>query len=196
MNKFVSTLAMALVLGLSVPAQAAKIGTTTNGEGNIVLTLEGEIKEGDAKALQKLIDDAKWNNQTVVALRLNSPGGVILEGVNIADVVNDNNLATVVMNHTYCASACFLAFAAGHEKFASATSGLGVHGASEENGKESEGSRAATIIMAKLLKMMHVPPAIIGKMVITEPSEMVWLKLEDLKEWNVKVTGLPKNYKR
>lgn len=193
MNKFVPTLtAVSLVLGLSVPAQAAKIGSTTNGEGNIVLTLEGEIKEGDAKALQKLIDDAKWNNRTVVALRLNSPGGILMEGVHIADVVNDNNLATVVMHDTFCASACFLAFAAGHEKFASARSSLGVHGASEENGKESEGSRSVTIIMAKLLKMMHVPPSIIGKMVITAPNEMLWLKLEDLKEWDVKVTGLPK----
>ena len=194
MNTFKSTATtMALVLGLSFPAQAAKIGQTTNGEGNIVLTLEGEIKEGDADALQKLIDKAKWDNHNVVALRLNSPGGVIMEGVKIADVVADNNLATVVMNHTYCASACFLAFAASKEKIASATSGLGVHGAAEENGKESEGARAATVIMAKLLNMMHVPPIIIGKMVVTPPNEMVWLKLEDLRDWNVKVTGMPKN---
>jgi hypothetical protein len=96
------------------------------------------------------------------------------------------------MNNTLCASACFIAFAAGKEKYASARSGLGVHGAANKDGKQDVESMGATIVMAKILNMMHVPPSVIGKMVITPPEEMVWLKMEDMKQWDVHVTGLPK----
>ena len=190
---FRSTLtAMALVLGISGTAEAAKLGSFLNNEGKVVLTLEGEIKEGDSKGLQSMIDKAKSANREVIALRLNSPGGNMVEGIHIADVVNDNNLATVVVNNTWCASACFLAFAAGHGKYASARSSLGVHGAADQSGKETVDSRDATVVMAKILNMMHVPHRIIGEMVITPPDQMVWLKMEEMKEWDVVVTGLPK----
>ncbi len=190
MNKVLT--ALALVLGLSTSASAAKLDAYVNNEGKVVLTLEGEIKPGDSKSLQGMIDKAHWANREVIALRLNSPGGNMMEGIHIADVVNDNKLATVVVNNTMCASACFLAFAAGHEKYASAHSSLGVHGAAEANGKETAESQAATVIMAKILKMMHVPNRIIGEMVTTPPQDMVWLKMSDMQEWDVVVTGLPK----
>lgn len=184
--------ALALVLGISGSAQAANLDGYINDEGKVVITLEGEIKIGDSQRIQDMIDKAHWANRDVIAIRLNSPGGNMMEGIHIADVVNDNKLATVVVNKSMCASACFLAFAAGHEKYASAYSSLGVHGASESNGKESPDSRQATMVMAKVLNMMHVPARIIGQMVITPPEQMVWLKLVDMKEWDVVVTGLPK----
>lgn len=190
---FRSTLtAMALVLGISGSAHAANLNGFLNDEGKVVITLEGEIKPGDSKRIEDMINKAHWANREVIAIRLNSPGGNMMEGIHIADVVNDNKLSTVVVNKSMCASACFLAFAAGHGKYASAHSSIGVHGASEANGKESGDSRQATMIMAKVLNMMHVPARIIGEMVVTPPENMVWLKMEDMKDWDVVVTGLPK----
>ena len=190
MNKMLTTIALVLGLGYTGTAEAAKLGSYVNNEGNVILTLEGEINQGDAKGLQSIINKARWNNRSVIAIRLSSPGGNMMEGIHIADVVNDNKLATVVAKNAMCASACFLAFAAGHEKYASARSSIGVHGASESNGKESDNSRSATIIMAKILNMMHVPHRIIGEMVTTPPNQMIWLKMPDMREWDVVVTGL------
>ncbi len=190
MNKMLT--ALALLIGLSTSASAATVDGFLNNEGKVVVTLEGEIKPGDAKKIQDIINMSRGKNRQVIAVRLNSPGGNLMEGVNIADIVNDNKLATVVMNNTMCASACFIAFAAGHEKWASARSSLGVHGAANKDGKQDADSMTATIVMAKILNMMHVPPSVIGKMVITPPEEMVWLKLPDMKEWDVHVTGMPK----
>lgn len=190
MNKMLT--ALALVLGLTTSASAATIDGYLNDEGKVVLTLEGEIKPGDSKKMQDLIDQVHWKNREVIALRLSSPGGNMMEGVHIADIVNDNKLATVVVNNTFCASACFIAFAAGHEKYASAHSSLGVHGAANKDGKQDVDSMSATVVMAKILNMMHVPVSVIGKMVITPPEEMVWLKMEDMQQWDVHVTGLPK----
>ena len=184
--------ALALVLGMGASAHAANLDGYINDEGKVVITLEGEIKPGDSKRTEAMIQKAHWANRDVIAIRLNSPGGNMMEGIHIADVVNDNNLATVVVNKSMCASACFLAFAAGHEKYASAHSSLGVHGASEANGKESNDSRQATMVMAKVLNMMHVPARIIGEMVITPPEQMVWLSMKDMQDWDVVVTGLPK----
>jgi hypothetical protein len=34
--------------------------------------------------------------------------------------------------------------------------------------------------MARIVKELGVPPSIIGKMVVTPPSDMVWLNPDDL----------------
>src|SRR5881628_107579 len=55
----------------------------------------------------------------VSGIGLNSPGGALLEAVKIADVIRYCKIATVVPNGQTCASACFIIFAAGGEKYAS-----------------------------------------------------------------------------
>jgi hypothetical protein len=92
---------------------------------------------------------------------------------------------TVVQDGAECSSACFVVFSAGVRKFASYGAAIGVHGASNDKGEESEGSMAATVEMAKSIKNMGVPPGIIGKMVVTPPDQMVWLKFDDLREMGV-----------
>lgn len=100
-------------------------------------------------------------------------------------------IATVVANGSRCASACFVAFSAGAEKFVSYQGAVGVHGASEKNGQETPNSNAATVAMAKIVKDLGVPPAIIGRMVVTPPSDVVWLTPDELQAMGAKMTGKP-----
>ncbi len=115
-------------------------------------------------------------------------GFLRVEGTKIADVVRYAKIATVVANGSTCASACFIALAAGKDKYVSYGATVGVHGASA-NGQETEGSRAATIAMAKIVKQLGVPPGIIGQMVVTPPNQIVWLQPEDLQSMGVRMTG-------
>jgi hypothetical protein len=124
-------------------------------------------------------------------LRLNSLGGALLEAAKLADVVRYAKIATVVADGSSCASACFIVFAAGAEKFASYTASIGVHGASDASGEETAQSGAATVSMARVLKDLGVPPSIIGKMVVTPPQEMVWLASDDLRAMGTSMTGKP-----
>jgi hypothetical protein len=100
-------------------------------------------------------------------------------------------MATNVGQGATCASACFLVFAAGETKFANYTAQIGVHGASDETGQETVQSGAATVSMARIAKELGVPTAIIGRMVVTPPSEMVWLSPADLQSMGTSMVGKP-----
>lgn len=181
---------LALAVAFSGQAMAANVEHFTSKEGREVISLSGEIVAGDANQVTNVIKEANAAGRLVSGLRLNSPGGSLDEGAKLADVVRYAKIATVVMNGTSCASACFIVFAAGVEKYASFSAGVGVHGAST-NGQETESSRAATIAMAKIVKELGVPPAIIGQMVVTPPNQIVWLQPADLQSMGVTMTGKP-----
>jgi ATP-dependent protease ClpP protease subunit len=183
--------AFLLVLTASNFAHAAAITSIVSQEGKAVILLNGDIEAGDAEKVHGLIRAANNSNRLVSGIRLNSKGGLLLEGTKLADVIRVAQIATVVPNGKLCASACFIAFAAGTQKFVSRTAQVGVHGASDKNGAESVVSNAATISMARIVKDLGVPPHIIGKMVITPPSEMVWLNENELRSMGAELTGKP-----
>lgn len=172
------------------PASSATIGQFASKEGRVVVTLTGEIVDGDAVRLASAIKTANDAGRMVSGVRLSSPGGMLVEGAKLAELIQYAKVATVVVNGTMCASACFIAFAAGSERFASYSAQIGVHGASVA-GVDNANAKSATIAMAKLVKDLGVSPAIIGQMVVTPPDQMVWLTPVDLQGMGVKMTGKP-----
>jgi hypothetical protein len=85
-----------------------------------------------------------------------------------------------------CASACFLAFAAGEQKYAAPGAFIGVHKASDQGGAETKQSGAATAAMAQFARELGVPSSIITRMVTTPPTQIVWLEPRDLHAMGVK----------
>jgi len=179
------------VLLTSWIARAATLTTTAAKDGKVLVTLNGEITEGDADALKTIIQTANNGGHLVAIVRLNSPGGSILEGVKLADLVRFGKISTSVIGTSICASACFIVFAAGSEKYVNYSASVGVHGASDESGEETTASGAATITVARIAKVLGVPSSIIGKMVVTPPDQMVWLSPDDLRSMSVTMTGKP-----
>ena len=173
------------------PISAATFKSYTSNEGRIVAVLSGRIEPGDADRLSSIILEANRANKLVSGVRLNSQGGDLVEGLKLINVVRTAKIATVVPNNATCASACFLAFAAGAEKYVSYSGIVGVHGASDK-GAETPDSSAATIIMARAVKELGTPPAVIGKMVVTPPSEIVWLTPNELRSMGAVMTGKPR----
>jgi|SRR6516164_5748972 len=102
-------------------------------------------------------------------MRFNSLGGSLIEAAKLASIIRYAKVATVVANGAKCASACFIAFAAGTEKFVSYTASVGVHGASDNVGRESGD---ATVSMARIVRDLGVPEGIIGKMVVISHVRM------------------------
>lgn len=172
----------------SASAQAATLTSYTSKEGKEIIILNGEIAAGDAEQLQNLTKTANAAGRLVSGVRLNSPGGNLLEGVKLAEAIRFGKIASVVPNGASCASACFIAFAAGAEKFASYSANVGVHGASNKDGTDAGD---ATVAMAKIVKELGVPASIIGKMVVTPPDQIVWLSPDDLRALGTTMTGKP-----
>ncbi|MBN8977225.1 MAG: ATP-dependent Clp protease proteolytic subunit [Rhizobiales bacterium] len=172
-------------------AFGATFKSVATKDGHIIVLISGEIAEGDSDALKAAIKTANDAGKFVSGVRLNSPGGNLLEGVKLAAAVKFAKAATNVAKGGTCASACFLVFAAGEKKFANYAARVGVHGASDQNGEETTRSGAATVSMAKVAKELGVPDAIIGRMVVTPPNEMVWLTPTDLQSMGTTMVGKP-----
>jgi hypothetical protein len=186
---------LAVILGVgclwSTNVQAATFKPTTNKDGRIIISISGEISDGDTDAFKAAIKSANDAGKFVTSIRLNSIGGSLLEGVKLAEAVRFAKMAANVGQGATCASACFLIFAAGETKYANYTARIGVHGASDQSGAETVQSGAATVSMARVAKELGVPPAIIGRMVVTPPSEMVWLSPSDLQSMGTTMVGKP-----
>src|SRR5262245_46016329 len=119
---------VALVSG----AHAASLQSTTSKDGKVIVELNGPIAAGDSKQLEDLIRSANTAKKIVYAVRLNSPGGSLLEGVKLAVLIRNGKIATSVTSGSKCASACFIAFAAGAEKFVNYSGAVGVNGAPDK----------------------------------------------------------------
>jgi hypothetical protein len=172
-------------------ANAASISSTISKEGKVVVSIAGAIAEGDADALRSVVKSANESGRLVSGIRLNSPGGSLAEGVRLAEIIRFGKIATVVANGATCASACFVAFAAGDPKYVSYSASVGIHGASDANGHETVEAGAATVSMARIVKDLGVPTPIIGKMVVTPPDQIVWLGPDDLRSMGTTMTGKP-----
>jgi hypothetical protein len=176
---------------IGYPATAADLKSSALKDGRVVISISGDIAEGDTDAFKAAIKIANDAGKLVSSVRLNSPGGNLLEGAQLAEVVKFAKMATNVGQGATCASACFLIFAAGETKFANYTAQIGVHGASDQAGRETPQSGAATVSMARIAKELGVPAAIIGRMVVTPPNEMVWLSPADLQSMGTTMVGKP-----
>jgi ATP-dependent protease ClpP protease subunit len=154
-----------------------------------VIALNGDIAAGNADAVETLIRTVNESGRLVSAVRLDSGGGSLVEAVKLADLVRRAKLPTIVAGGARCASACFIVFAAGVEKFASYDALIGVHGVSDKFGRETVQTEAATIAMARIVSRFGVPPGIIGQMVTTPAQKIAWLTPQDLREMGVVMTG-------
>ena len=191
MSRRILAFAITSILSISSVSQAATLSTVPTKNGNIIVILSGAIIEGDSDALKSVIRAANSSNHEVVAIRLNSLGGLILEGVKLADMVRDSKISTSIVGSAKCASICFIIFAAGREKYANYATSVGVHGASNESGQETLQSNAVTMSMALIAEEFGVPSRIIEKMVATPPDKLAWLTPDDLRSMGTTMTGKP-----
>jgi hypothetical protein len=169
----------------------AEIKSISGKDGRVAISITGELNPGDTDVFKAAIKQANDAGKFVANVRLNSMGGNLLEGVRLAEAIRFGKMSTNVGKASVCASACFLVFAAGNTKFASYGAQIGVHGASDQQGQETIQSGAATVSMARVAKELGVPSAIIGRMVVTPPDEMVWLSPQELQSMGTAMVGAP-----
>ena len=153
-------------------------------DGQVILRARGVVDQGDAARLRAALGKAARFGQ-VASIAFDSPGGNVAEGVALAREVQRAGLPLVVAGRQTCASICFLIFAAAPVRYVARTARVGVHSASDLAGRESQGSFAATTILARAAAGYGVPPDILGKMVATGPGQMAWLTDADLASMGV-----------
>ena len=169
----------------------------------------GAIEQGDAAKLAKLVDDhdlaSGFEDYTV---RLNSPGGLVFEGIKIGRIIRGARLETLVYRNDQCASACALAFLGGTRRYATGTgvgrrmefgAALGFHGfrsSTDSVRLESEtlsGSRVvAGLILEYAAEMKSVDLGWLAQTLNVPPAEMLYVRSPvDIAAMSINVEGLP-----
>ena len=116
-----------------------------------------------------------WNMAFSFYSSLKSIPRELGEAATIADTIHNINAPTAVLGNDYCASSCFLMFAAGSIRYYGSWAAFGVHSASDDHGKETSASLEVTTMLAREYARYNVPPAVIGKMVSTPSTSGAWL---------------------
>ena len=153
----------------------------------IAITATGPIIPGDSDRLRAFVKTLPQSKKDLVLnFFFDSPGGNIVEAEKIAAYVHETAASVTIPNTSQCASACFLIFAAAKRRFMGPDALIGVHSVSQ-SGDENLATMAFTTIFARQAAAYGVPPAILGKMVQTEPGRMAWLTPTDLRPMGVVV---------
>ena len=119
MTAFFRTTFLALSLVFfsgAVPASAATIRLGGSEEMGCIIELTGQIRAGDTDTLRALFEDLGYpTGYSPVGRRicLDSPGGSLVEGLSLADLVGEWNYGTAVPAGASCQSACSVMFLAG-----------------------------------------------------------------------------------
>lgn len=123
--------------------EAAEITVHETGKAVYLIAIRGEITDGDASRFERIA--ALVDNGAVL---LESPGGLLLEGLRIGQRIRENGYSTGVAPETECASACALIWLGGELRFLAPSAMIGFHAAFTEDpeGEKRESGMANAMI--------------------------------------------------
>jgi hypothetical protein len=174
-------------------ASAAELTATPSKENRTIVALNGELEAGDASRFKELVKASATAGRSVSAVRLNSPGGSLVEGVRLAAVIHGTKIATVIAAGATCAGACFIPFVAGKEKFVSTTASVSGPGAAAPDrqpaGKTPAVVRGETPAIVQVVKELGLLDAIVTKMLATSEDDVFPLSADDLRAMGATMTG-------
>lgn len=144
------TARLVCLLGLAVPASpvhAMQFEQVQISATEVMLGGRGPIVKGDTARLERALA-AVPQTKRLLALALDSPGGMVAEGEQLAGLIRTRTLPVVIPPNSQCVSACFLLIAASPHRMAASDALVGVHSANE-NQQETDTSLAVTTLMAR-----------------------------------------------
>jgi hypothetical protein len=176
-----------LAIVIASPTMAADMRVLPAMDQQVPFLLSGPIVAGDAAKFRMLRDRTKDAGSPITVIRLNSPGGLIGEAIDLAQMIRADEITTRVAKGATCTSACFVIFASGIQKFAENGARIGIHSGRDLNEKETDRSAVSTLVMARVLQSYGVPNRIVRQMEITAPDKMAWLSPDGLRSTGASV---------
>lgn len=160
----------------------------------VVIEARGEIEINEAGRFAAFLHGAqpRWGKAKARTIVFDSPGGVMFGGVQMAEIVAHYHLNTGVAHGGECASACVMAWAAGARRSSATDAHIGVHMAREgQNDPRPAGD--ATLFYANFVKRRGAPASVVAGLVSTPPSDVYWLSLDELRQWNTTLVDASDN---
>lgn len=158
-------------------------------ESSGILRLAGTIDPGSATRFANEIDA---RGEYVETVSLDSPGGSVMDALEIGGLIHERGLATMVAVGSLCASSCPLIFASGTERMASPDSAIGVHqiyaaslgeGAADAlavAGVAMSDAQSTTATITRHLIEVGVDPALWLHALDTPPDRLYYFSWEEM----------------
>jgi hypothetical protein len=179
---------LALAATATVSAHAATFelvlpSNAPNQNMNFVL-VNGDIEKGDFGKFETATKTVQ--GRTVVVL--NSKGGILLDGLAIAQEIRDRGFETEVDENAICASVCGVMWLAGTQRYATPTSHIGFHAASDAKGVESG---VGSALIGAFLDHIGLSYSAIIYTMSAPPSGIEWFNMDKAKNLGIPVTTIP-----
>ncbi len=106
MRQVLAWLAVLALVFVAAPAMAMTFKVATTSKGFHVIVGKGDIARGDARRLARALEKADRDRHGMKQLYLESEGGLVYDALEMAAVMREAGVSTIVRNGTVCASAC------------------------------------------------------------------------------------------
>jgi hypothetical protein len=186
-------LCMSLVMA-TTPSRAmdwtAQLDLSGPDAGGFIYSAEGPIDADDAQRLEKLFASkrSQVSKLSRSVVRLNSPGGSILGGLDLGEAIRRLGLATDVPASAGCHSACTFAFLGGVDRQVQGQ--FGIHALSFKKGTSLTGTSLDAVQQGASL-MVQYARQMVGRSDMAEAALKVSASTIDLlpdnllRDWNI-----------
>ncbi|MCP4308477.1 MAG: hypothetical protein GY788_27090 [bacterium] len=147
------------------------------------ITLEGDFEPGDEKVFRSALLTVDDDYGPLVVF-MNSPGGDLKAGIDIGNAIWTNELKTVVLKDSICASVCALAWLSGRPRYMALGAGIGFHAPTRVDDPDLADSVGSALTGGYLNERGFTTGAI-AYMTEMQPDEMRWLTPADASELGI-----------
>lgn len=135
-----------------------------------VVIVLGEFERGDGERFANQVASLE---RAVVAL--DSPGGNVVAGLRMGQLIHNRGFSTIVPDRTICASACGLVWLAGASRLMEAGARIGFHAAYTVRAGRARESGAANALIGAYLSRLGLSDQTILYVSQAAPENMTWL---------------------
>ena len=167
-----AALAVAAAVHLTAMARAADISVRPPGaDGRPLVIVAGTIAPGDVDTFRQMT--AALTKATV---GFHSPGGNLVSGIGIGEIIHAKKFSTYVPTNAACASACAIAWLAGQTRFMGPGARIGFHAAF--NATTGQVTGVGNALMGAYLNKIGLPSRAVVYISKAPPDGMTWLDAE------------------
>lgn len=155
-----------------------------NGKSNVVY-ISGQIVAGDYEKFAR-VSRAMGH---VDAVLLDSPGGTLRDGLNIAEATRQMGVATGVPNNATCTSMCAIIWLAGRTRLSASNAHIGFHAIYyAKDGTVAGGGNA---MIGAFLNKLGLSYTAIAFATSADPTSISWLSTAKARELGIAVRVIP-----
>ena len=180
--------ALAMLATISHSAKAAEITYQANSRDAVAqINISGTIEKDDAVKFDNIVKSMSEKTAMVV---LESPGGLLADGLEIGISIHNHGFITVV-DGARCASTCGLMWLAGIERYAGSKAEIGFHAVSVREKDSANVSSDGNAIVGAYVAQLGFSYRAAAYVTTAQPDDMRWLKWGDRELSGIAYTYLP-----